>query len=147
LPRLFARSPLGPWLNDDVIEALMAAYRVDDSGQARGRLGFERHMHMLDGMLDEHPEEYLSHITAPTWVVIAEPLPSSGDPYETDSWATGREAAIDRAIALLEQPRVVKITGALHDVPLQYPNLIAGVIGSAHAEATIATAARLGGTA
>lgn len=145
LPALFARSPLGPWLNDDVIDALMAAYSVDASGQARGRLGFARHMHVLDGMLDEHPEEYLSHITAPTWVVIAEPLPSSGDPYDTDSWASGREAAIERAIAMLEQPRVVKITGALHDVPLQYPDLIAGVIGSAHSEASASTRTQSGG--
>ncbi len=30
LPDLFARSPLGPWLTDDVTEALLAAYKVDD---------------------------------------------------------------------------------------------------------------------
>ena len=147
LPGLFARSPIGPWLTDDVTAALMAAYDIDADGQARSKLGFERHMHILDGMLDEHPEEYLSHITSPAWVVIAEPLPTSGDPYATDSWASSRDAAVERAVGLLEQPRVVRITGALHDVPLQYPNLVAGVVASAHDEAVLFGTARKGAPA
>jgi pimeloyl-ACP methyl ester carboxylesterase len=143
LPALFARSPMGPWLTDDVTEALLGAYRVDDDGKARGRLGLERHLFLLDGMLDEHPEDYLEHIAAPTWVVIAEPLPETLNPDEADSWAHSRQAAIERAILMLDQPRVIRLTGVLHDVPLQYPNLIAGVIASAHNEAEI-TAARKG---
>jgi pimeloyl-ACP methyl ester carboxylesterase len=144
LPALFARSPLGPWLTDDVTEALLGAYRVDDDGKAYNRLGFSRHMFLLDGMLEEHPEDYLEHITVPTWVVIAEPMPTTLYPDEADTWAHSRQAAVERAILMLKHPRVVRLTGALHDVPLQYPNLVAGVIASAHNEAELAAAGHKG---
>jgi pimeloyl-ACP methyl ester carboxylesterase len=147
LPRLFRRSPIGPWLTDDVVAALMAAYRVDEHGRAWSRLGFDRHMQVLEGMLNEHPEEYLAHIKVPAWVVLAEPARTSGDSYATNAWVESRNLAFERALEYLEQPRVVRISGALHDVPLQYPSLVAGVITSAHDEAVLATTPRKDGDA
>ena len=45
----------GPWWSDEVQDALAPTFRTDADGLVRTRLGMDRHMKVLDGMLDhEH---------------------------------------------------------------------------------------------
>ena len=113
--------PLAPWWSPAVENAVLALFGVGDDGLARARLPFEAHMAIVDDLLDGDVEELLPAIRCPAWLVSCSP-------------DRERVAALERAAALLEQPRVLRWDGALHDVPLQWPALVAGVIRAAAEE-------------
>jgi hypothetical protein len=50
-------------------------------------------------------------------------------------WASAKDAALARAGTLLAEPRLLRWQGAVHDVPLQWPALVAGLVRAAHDEA------------
>jgi hypothetical protein len=55
-----------------------------------------------------------------------------GDPaYHDEAWQRAREAGLDHAVRLLAAPRLLRWAGAVHDVPLQWPALVAGLIRAA----------------
>jgi hypothetical protein len=68
----------------------------------------------------------LRRVAAPCWLVAA-----LGD----DDWSRRKPAALEHASALLARPRAFALHGAVHDVPLQWPALVAGVIRAAADEA------------
>jgi pimeloyl-ACP methyl ester carboxylesterase len=113
-----ATGELAPWWTDEVRDALLPTFEVGGDGLARTRLGFDRHLHGLDGALDYDPDPDFATITCPTWLVQCLPVGAE----------TGRDAPLTRVSAVLAQPRAVRLAGALHDVPLQWPALVAGLI-------------------
>ena len=122
LMQSIATGALAPWWSDEVREALLPTFVADENGGARTRLGFERHMDVLEGALIYDPVPDLASITVPAWLVRCSPLGSA------DPWGAAGDQALSRAESLLAQPRVQRWAGALHDVPLQWPWLIAGLI-------------------
>ncbi|MGN6599383.1 MAG: alpha/beta fold hydrolase [Actinomycetes bacterium] len=103
--------------------ALWPNVQVGPDGLARARLPFELHMRVLDGMLDHSPLDALAQVTVPTWVVVCES--GEGMPGEP------RERA---AAALRERrpdARLMRWVGAVHDVPLQWPALVSGLLRAA----------------
>jgi pimeloyl-ACP methyl ester carboxylesterase len=140
---------LGPWWDADVEAALLPTFETSPDGLVRTRLGFDRHMRVLDGLLDHDPEPVLASIGCPAWVVFCDPLPDrrtpaigaddpTGKPRAPDShdvldeaWHRAKDTGYQRAAALLARPRLLRWAGALHDVPLQWPALVAGLIRSA----------------
>ena len=122
LPALLRQGPLGPWWSDAVEDAKLPIFAVGDDGLARARLTFERHMMVVDGLLDYDASAVLPRIAAPYWAVLA-----MGD----DEWSARKEQARRDAMGLLARPRAFALHGALHDVPLQWPAVIAGVIRAA----------------
>jgi pimeloyl-ACP methyl ester carboxylesterase len=127
LEQLLANGPMTPWWTPEVAAALLPLFAVGPDGLARARLPFEAHMAIVDDLLDADPQDWLSRITCPTWLVACEPL-------EPDDWAARKAAALDAAAALLAAPRLLRWRGAVHDVPLQWPALVAGLVRSAAAE-------------
>ena len=125
LPGLVRRGPLGPWWSDAVEAAVLAIFGVGDDGLARARLPMDAHMAIVDDLLDADVEGLLPSIACPAWLVACSPTPE-------------RDAALARAAALLARPRVQRWDGALHDVPLQWPALVAGLVRAAAAEAATA---------
>lgn len=122
LPDVLRNGPLKPWWNADVEDAVLPIFEVGDDGLARARLTFDRHMAVLDGLLDYDAETVLPRIAAACWAVAA-----IGD----DAWSEAKQTALDRAAELLPRPRAFALRGALHDVPLQWPALVAGVVRAA----------------
>jgi len=125
---------LAPWWSDEVRDALLPTFEVGDDGLARTRLGYERHLMVLDGLLDFEPEEVLPKILCPAWLIQCEPLPNPDDPYASSEWQQMGENSLQAAVAMLVQARVQRWAGALHDVPLQWPWLVAGLIRACVAE-------------
>lgn len=121
-----AQGPLAPWWSQQVADAVLPLFGVDDDGLARVRLPFAAHMAVVDAMLDDPPVA-LAGIACPAWLVSCE---SGGD----DEWGRAKAAALQRAEHDLARPRLMRWTGALHDVPLQWPALVAGLIQAAAAE-------------
>jgi pimeloyl-ACP methyl ester carboxylesterase len=122
LPAMLRGGPLAPWWSADVEDAVLPIFEVGDDGLARARLTYERHMMVLDGLLDYDADAVLQRVAAPCWLVAA-----IGD----DEWSRTKQAGLDRAWEVLARPRAFALRGALHDVPLQWPALVAGVIKAA----------------
>ncbi len=136
LRAVVARGPLAPWWSADVEAALLPLFAVGADGVARARLPFEAHMAIVDDLLDTDLEALLPEIRCPAWLVSCEPATGS------DAWAERKAAALQRAGASLARPRLLRWAGAVHDVPLQWPALVSGLVRAACDEvATVAVGA------
>lgn len=126
--------PLGPWWSPRVEAALLPLFAVGDDGLARARLPFAQHMAIVDDLVGADPEQWLPRIGCPAWLVACE---SADQPegVEAEAATQAKAAAYRRAEQLLSRPRVQHWRGALHDVPLQWPALVAGLIRAAAEEA------------
>ena len=110
--------PLAPWWSPAVEAAVLPIFGFGEDGLARARLPFDAHMAIVDDLIDVDLEPALAAVRCPAWLVSCSP--------DDD-----RSAALDRTAALLAQPRVQRWGGALHDVPLQWPALVAGLVRAA----------------
>lgn len=124
LAAVISGGPLAPWWNDGVRDALLPLFGVGEDGLARPRLPFEAHMAIVDDLLDDDGEARLAELRCPTWLVSCEGGGAS-------AWTHAKAAALDRAGTLLAQPRLQRWVGAVHDVPLQWPALVSGLIRAA----------------
>ncbi len=124
LESMVAAGPLARWWSPQVADALRPLFGVGDDGLARAMLSFERHMQVLDGMLDADVDATLSAVRAPAWLVSCEPPGAQ-------AWTEAKAQALERAAGLLSVHRLHRWGGALHDVPLQWPALVAGLIRAA----------------
>lgn len=127
LRALLAEGPLGPWWSPAVEAAVLPIFEEGPDGLARARLPFGRHMAIVDDLLDSDPAALLPCISCPAWLVVAEPV--GGDPR-----SARKAAALAAAAEVLARPRLMRWAGALHDVPLQWPALVAGLVRAAAEE-------------
>lgn len=124
LAQMVRGGALGPWWSPEVEAAVLAIFATGDDGLARPRLPFEAHMAIVDALLDDTEVlDRLARISCPAWAVVC----TGVDP----SWDGFRTAALERAAQLLPRPRLQTWQGALHDVPLQWPGLVAGLVRAA----------------
>lgn len=118
LPGLLRRGPESAWWSPAVEAVKLSLFDVGDDGLARARLPFDAHMAIVDDLLDADLEAVLPEVRCPVWLVSCSP----------DAAAA---AALERTAALLADPRVLRWDGAVHDVPLQWPALVAGLVRTA----------------
>ena len=136
LQRLIEADSVIPW-DAERRAALADTYIVDAQGRARTRIGVDRHMRVLDGLLDYDPAPDLQSAATRLWPVVCEPEghpPTSGP---IDPWTQARATAV-AAAGELRGIRLQRWQGAVHDVPLQWPALVAGLIDTVH-ESALAT--------
>lgn len=111
---------LGPYLDAAIKAALLPTF-VDEGGLLRTRIGIDRHMAVLEGILDYDATEDIRARSVDTYAVIA------GTHADLD----------DRVLARLDRigphMHLQAWAGAIHDVPLQWPALVGGWIASVHA--------------
>jgi pimeloyl-ACP methyl ester carboxylesterase len=119
--------PLAPWWSPAVEAAVLPIFGLGDDGLVRARLPFEAHMAIVDDLIAADLEPALAGVRCPAWLVSCSP--------DAD-----RAAALERTAALLAQPRVQRWEGALHDVPLQWPALVAGLVRAAVDEVSLRSA-------
>lgn len=126
---------LGPYWSSEVKAALAPTFVSDATGCLGTRIGMDRHMAVLDGLFAFDPAAALEEASAaatPIWVVAAEPRSSSME-SSAPTWQDAGQRAVRSAMV---RPLVttLRIAGAVHDVPLQWPALVAGLLD------TVATA-------
>lgn len=124
---------LGASWSDEVQDALAPTFIADVDGNLRTRIGMDRHLAVLDGLLDHDAQADLAAAAAhdvPIWAVVCEPsgAPDAGE-AETP-WREAKERGV-RAASALANCRIHRWGGAVHDVPLQWPALVAGLIDTA----------------
>ncbi len=130
---LMRSGDLGRNWTPEVQNALSPTFAVDDEGLARTRIGVVRHMSVLDGLLAYTPERDLATLgtldQTEVWVVICTPLtPPVGLGLD---WPAIQRQAISTVAELVPSARVLEWRGGIHDVPLQWPALVGGLIRSA----------------
>ena len=128
-----ASGPLSPWWSDEVAGALLPLFSVGADGLARARLPFEAHMAIVDDLLDSDAAATMAAVRCPAWLVSCEP-------EADDPWTRRKAAALEQAGTVLARPRLLRWRGALHDVPLQWPALVSGLVRAACDEVTTAAA-------
>lgn len=122
---------LGPWWRPEVREALAPTFVVGPDGLMRSRLGLERHLSVLEGMLDYEPTGDLDACQqngTPVWAAVCEPRPAGPPPTGLAlRWREAKDRALSDAAG---RPTCVvhRWVGAIHDVPLQWPALVAGFV-------------------
>ncbi len=121
LRAILRNEALAPWWNERVGTALLPLFGVGDDGLARPRLPFEAHMQIVDDLLDAAPPVW-ADIVCPAWLVACD---------TGDAWSAANAEALDRIGLQLAQGRLQRWTGALHDVPLQWPALVSGLVRAA----------------
>jgi len=126
---LVSRGELAPYWNEEIRAALEPTFVSDAAGLLRTRIGMDRHMAVLDGLFEADPIrdlELINEAETPLWVLSAEPRPAiSGD--DPSAWVGAREQAVS-SLAPFPHVTTLRMVGAIHDVPLQWPDLVAGVL-------------------
>lgn len=128
LDELLERVSSGPlrhaW-SPAVAATVSSVVEVGSDGLARNRLPFDAHMAVLDDLLGtDHPSLW-PQVGCPTWMV------GCVGPDEPPALIAAKDAGLARAGELLPRARLLRWTGAVHDVPLQWPALVAGLIRAA----------------
>jgi pimeloyl-ACP methyl ester carboxylesterase len=129
LPRMLGRGPLAPYWSDDLATALLPIFGVGEDGRARARLPLAQHLAIVDQLLADDVVATLKAVRCPAWLVSCEPTGSmAGD---LDDWSRQKAEGLALAAALLPDARTMRWSGALHDVPLQWPALVSGLVRAA----------------
>lgn len=118
------------WWTPDAQAAVLPLFAVDGDGLARPRLRFDNHMRIVDAMLDYDAADILTRTRVPPWLVIPDLL-GTPDDGASAGWAAALQVTLGRLPDLAPRARLVRVAGAAHDVPLQWPALVAGVIRAA----------------
>jgi len=113
-----------PW-SDEVAAAVLPIFEVHDDGLARSRLAFETHMRIVDTILSYDADAVLGRVQCPAWLVSCE----AADAPEV--WVQSKAAALVRNLERSSRVRAMRWGGAVHDVPLQWPALVAGLVRAA----------------
>ncbi len=137
LAAMISGGPLAPYWSAEVEQSVLPVFAVDDDGLARARFRFDNHMQVVDALLDYDTEAVLRAVRCPAWLVSCEPARDSDADGWSVSWGRRKAAGLARAAALLDAPRLLRWGGALHDVPLQWPALVAGLVRAAAADSQL----------
>lgn len=108
---------------DEHTRAALSPTFVESDGLLRTRIGIDRHMAVLEGLIDYDATEDIRVRAGDTYAVVA------GNRDAFDDRVRARLDRIGPEVHLQAWP------GAIHDVPLQWPALVAGWIASVHAAA------------
>jgi hypothetical protein len=125
-----AAGALAPWWTPATESAVLALFEMGEDGLVRARLPFEAHMAIVDDLLDTDHELLWRDVACPVWMVGCVPGDEDGRPH--------KDEALSRAAEVLQRPRVLRWQGAVHDVPLQWPALVAGLVRAAVDEVSAA---------
>ena len=116
-------APGGAW-SPELAAAVLPIFEVGDDGLARARLPFDVHMRIVDTLLDYDADGVLARVRCPAWLVSCESIGAG------DAWTVAKSAALDGLRDVVAKPRILRWGGAVHDVPLQWPDLVAGLLRS-----------------
>jgi pimeloyl-ACP methyl ester carboxylesterase len=131
---LIRRGDLGEGWSDERQAALAPTFIADGDGNLSTRIGVARHLAVLDGLLDHdvaHDLAVCESHRVPIWAAVCDPAGPAQDSAGLDgSWQDVKQAAVHRA-ERIDGCLVHRWRGGVHDVPLQWPALVAGFVDAA----------------
>ena len=120
---LVASGDLAPWWSDEIRAALEPTFQMDEDGLMRTRIGVDRHMAVLRALLDYDPWPDAARISCPAWHARCLSAADARSIAVDDALARARARTASETSILMQEWE-----GAVHDVPLQWPALVAGFI-------------------
>ena len=117
--------PIGRPVTPELEEVRLSNFDLRDDGTVKARLSRENHMRIIEALWDHRPSLLYSRVTCP---VLMLPARQEGGDSEM-ARRFNKEASIAQASKLLPIGKAVWLEDSIHDVPLQRPQLVAGVIG------------------
>ena len=122
--RVRSRSYGGWAVSSEIEEIVLANFEVLADNTVRARLSRENHMQIIEAFWEHRPSTLYGHVECP---VLLMPARQSLDEARSERQLR-REESIATAARLLPNSRTVWLEDSIHDVPLQRPDLVAGVI-------------------
>lgn len=120
---LVRRTDMAQVWSPELEAIILAGFNVSPDDTVAPHLTFDRHMRIVRAIWEYHPAELLPRITSPVLM-----LPTIRG--EASEWTERKRAGIARSERLLPNARTVWLEDSIHDVPLQRPELLAGVLAS-----------------
>ncbi|MFN2608149.1 MAG: alpha/beta fold hydrolase [Acidimicrobiales bacterium] len=111
-----------PDWSDAGVAATMANFEVRPDGTVRPWLRFDHHLQILRGLWEHRPSEDLAAIEGPVLLVLAD---------TGDDWSVAKRAEADVALAALPAVAVRWLSPADHDMHVQQPDVVAGLLHDA----------------
>jgi pimeloyl-ACP methyl ester carboxylesterase len=141
--------PLGPFTDDELNSHYLSSHIGLSAGQQRSimsaikrsytpapqggwvtTIGFERHMGVVEAFLEYNPNSDLTSVGVPTWILMARDAFAPAMTNSTDSWADAR-AQVNAKVRGKSNIALQHWYGAVHDVPLYWPNQVSQLISHA----------------
>ena len=104
--------------------AALANFEVLPDNTIRAWLSRDNHLRIIDALWNHHPPELYPQVPCPVLLMPARQLGNS----EASERLRRRETSVARAGSLLPRGKTVWLEDSVHDVPLQRPGLVAGII-------------------
>ncbi len=118
------QGPLGSFMTEQIEEIVLANFEVLADGTIRARLSRDNHIRIIEALWDHHPPDLYPEVSCP---VLVMPARQQSDPATADRRET-REKSVASVEAALAMSKTVWLEDSIHDVPIQRPELVAGVI-------------------
>ena len=114
----------GVFSSPEAAEIVLANFDTLADGSIRAHLSRDNHLRIIDALWDHHPPVLYPRVECP---VLIMPARRQGDPA-TAQRKDRRAKSLARAAELLPVSKTVWLENSVHDVPVQRPGLVAGVI-------------------
>ena len=117
-----ASTPMSPGAE----AAILANFKVLPDNTIRAWLSRDNHLRIIDALWQHHPPELFPQVPGPVLLMPARQLADA----EGSERRHRREASVAQAGSLLPRAKTVWLEDSIHDVPLQRPELVAGIINN-----------------
>ena len=123
----------GWWPEDEarqeqITSIILANFEVDDSERISPHLSFDHHMQIVRHMWDFKTKERIERFGCPALAILARPAP--GGSAGENHYLEAKEYAVARARAIQPNLQITWMENTIHDIPLQRPEELAGMITS-----------------
>lgn len=115
---------LGSLMTGQIEEMVLANFEVLSDGTIKARLSRDNHIRIIEALWDHHPSDLYPGVSCP---VLVMPSRQKRDPATAERQGM-REKSVAAADAGLSKCKIVWLEDSIHDVPIQRPDLVAGVI-------------------
>ena len=116
--------PIGRPVTPEMEEVRLSNFDLRDDGTVKARLSRENHMRIIEALWDHRPSLLYSQVQCPVL------LPARQEGVDSEMTRRfNKEESITQASELLLSGKAMWLEDSIHDVPLQRPELVAGVIG------------------
>ena len=103
---------------------LLANFAVLDDGTIRAQLSRENHLRIIDALWEHHPPQLYPQVSCPVLILPAR----MQDDDSVAARTLRRESSVAVAEKTLPHCKTVWLEDSIHDVPVQRPQLVAGLI-------------------
>ena len=107
-------------------DVVMANFEVQRDNTIKARLTRANHLRIIEALWDHHPADLYRQVQCP---VLIMPARQQNDPTTQDR-GQRRLMSVDEAEQQLPNSKTVWLENSIHDVPIQRPELVAGLIKS-----------------